>query len=50
MPAQPMSPTYYAFYLNLWIMHRVTAAQVQAACPKYLTQGEVDMILATPQA
>lgn len=45
-----MSPAYYNFYLNMWIMHRVTAEQVQAACPKYLTQEEVTMILATPQA
>lgn len=40
----------YEFLLNMWVMHRITAAQVQNAVTKnYLTQKEADMILATPQ-
>jgi hypothetical protein len=46
----PMSVTYYNFFLNMWIMHRITAEQLQSKVPKYLTQEECDMILATPQA
>jgi hypothetical protein len=45
----PMSATYYAFLLNLWIMRRLTESQVLAYVPKYITQEEADMILATPQ-
>ena len=46
----PMSAVYYTYFLNLWIMGRVTEAQILACVPKYLTQEEADMILATPQA
>jgi hypothetical protein len=46
----PTSTTYYNFFLNMWIMHNITAEQLQTKVPKYLTQAECDMILATPQA
>jgi hypothetical protein len=40
----------YAFTLNMWIMKRITEAQVRDLETRgYLTQQEVDMILATPQ-
>lgn len=41
----------YGFILNMWIMGRITATQVQAYVTKgYITQEEANMILATPQA
>ncbi len=46
---QAMSTVYYNFYLNMWIMRRITEEQLQSKVPKYLTQDECDMILATPQ-
>jgi len=49
MLMQPMSIVYYNFYLNMWIMRRITAEVLQTKVPKYLTQEECDMILATPQ-
>jgi len=39
----------YGFILNMWIMRRVDQAKVQSYVPKYITQPECDMILATPQ-
>lgn len=39
----------YQFILNMWIMGRITAAKVQSYVPRYITQEEADMILATPQ-
>lgn len=40
----------YAFALNMWIMGRMSEAQVRELGTRgYLTQQEVDMILATPQ-
>jgi hypothetical protein len=44
-----MSIVFYNFYLNMWIMRRITAEQLQTKVPKYLTQAECDMIIATPQ-
>lgn len=44
------SPAFYTFYLNMWIMRRITEEQLKAKVPLYLTQEECDMILATPQA
>jgi hypothetical protein len=49
MLMQPMAPVYYRFYSNMWIMRRVTEAELQTKVPKYLTQEECDMIIATPQ-
>ena len=49
MPVQPMSTVYYNYFLNMWVMRRITAEQLQTKVPKYLTQEECDMILATPQ-
>ncbi|MFZ5688690.1 MAG: hypothetical protein ACOY9Y_11045 [Bacillota bacterium] len=40
----------YQFLLNMWIMKKITAQQVQNAVNKgYITQQEADIILATPQ-
>lgn len=40
----------YSFILNMWIMKRITATQVQTYVTKgFITQEEADMILATPQ-
>ena len=39
----------YAFILNMWIMGKITAEKVQSYVPRYITQAECDMILATPQ-
>lgn len=40
----------YGFVLNMWVMRRITAEQVQMYVTKgYITQEEANMILATPQ-
>lgn len=45
------SAGYYPFYLNMWIMKKVTEAQLALAVTKgYLTDEERTMIIATPQA
>lgn len=41
---------YYRFYLNMWSMHKIDETTLQTKVPKYLTQTECDMIIATPQA
>lgn len=39
----------YQFILNMWVMKKIDTAKVQSYIPKYITQQEADMILATPQ-
>lgn len=39
----------YAYLLGQWTMRKVTAEYVQARCPKWITQEQVDTILFTPQ-
>jgi len=39
----------YNYLLNQWIDRKVTSDYIQARNPKYLTQSQVDIILATPQ-
>ena len=40
----------YGFILNMYILKRITAEQVQIYVTKgYITQNEANMILATPQ-
>ena len=39
---------YYKFFLNLWTFGNATESQILAAVPKYISQTEADMILATP--
>jgi hypothetical protein len=39
----------HAFLLNLYIMKRIDVLKVQSYVPKYISQQEADMILATPQ-
>lgn len=47
---QPMSNTYYVFFLNMWIMRRVDEAYLLVQVEKErLTQEEYEMIIATPQ-
>ena len=41
---------FYNLILNMWIMATITAEQVQSKAPKYISQLQVEMILATPQA
>ena len=44
-----MSP-FYNLILNMWIMGSITEAQVLSKVPKYISQLEADMMLATPQS
>ena len=39
---------YYKFFLNLWVFGNATQEQILAAVPRYISQTEADMILATP--
>lgn len=39
----------YAFILNMWIAGKIDAAKVQSYVPRYITQAQADLILATPQ-
>ena len=39
----------YEFIRLQWIMRKVTAEWVRAQVPKWITQEQVDEILATPQ-
>lgn len=39
---------YYKFFLNLWVFGNATESQILAAVPRYISQTEADMILATP--
>lgn len=39
----------YGFILNMWIMAKIDAVKVQSYVPKFITQDECNMILATPQ-
>jgi len=40
----------YQFILNMWVMRKINADKVQSYVPRFITQEEADMILATPQA
>ena len=39
----------YNFILNMWIMGRISEDKVKSYVPKFISQEEADMILATPQ-
>ena len=39
----------YGFLLNMWIMKKVDEAYIRRCVPKFLTEAEAEMILATPQ-
>lgn len=39
----------YGFILNMWIMRKIDENKVRNYVPKFITQDECDMILATPQ-
>lgn len=45
---QPRSVVYYNFFLNMRISGRITAEQLLAKVPKYLTQEDHDIIIAIP--
>jgi hypothetical protein len=49
MPVSVMSTVYFNFFLVMWMMRRITAEQLLLRVPKYLTQEEYDIIIATPQ-
>ena len=40
---------FYRLYLNMWIMRKVTQEELLALVPRFLTQQEYEMIIATPQ-
>jgi hypothetical protein len=40
---------FYGFVLNLWIMRKIDEVKVQSYAPKFITQEEANMILATHQ-
>lgn len=39
----------YPFLLNMWVMKKVDEAKLNTYTPKFITEEERDMILATPQ-
>ena len=39
----------YEYLLGQWKMKKVDAIYIQARCPRWITQEQVDLILATPQ-
>ena len=41
---------FYNLILNMWVMGTITEAQVLSKVPKYISQTQADMILATPQS
>jgi hypothetical protein len=40
---------FYRYFAMQWKYRRVTAEDIKTCSPKYLTQDEVDLILASPQ-
>lgn len=38
----------YGFILNMYVMKKINAEKVQSYAPKFITQEEADMIIATP--
>ena len=40
---------YYDFLLNMWVTKQITEAVLRSFSPFYITQIELDTILATPQ-
>ena len=40
---------FYPFILNMWIMRKLTEAQVRAYSPVFITADEAEMILVVPQ-
>ena len=43
-----MNP-FYNFLLDMWVTKQVTEAKLRIFTPYYISQIELDMILATPQ-
>lgn len=39
---------FYGFVLNMWMMGRLTEAEVNAYVPKFISAEEARMILITP--
>lgn len=44
-----MASLAYSFILNMWVMRVIDGAKVQSYVPRFITQDEANMILATPQ-
>jgi len=40
---------FYNMYLNMWIMQTVSEEKLKARVPRFISQEEFDMIVATPQ-
>lgn len=40
---------FYNMYLNMWIMRTVTEEKLKARVPRFISQEEFEMIIATPQ-
>lgn len=41
---------FYNMYLNMWIMGTVTEAQLRPRVPRFISEVEFEMIIATPQS
>ncbi len=44
-----MSPVYYRFYRNMWILRKITAEDLHAKVLVYLTEQEYQDIIETQQ-
>lgn len=40
---------FYNMYLNMWIMQTVSEEKLKARVPKFISEFEFGMIIATPQ-
>jgi len=40
---------FYNFLLSMWVAKSITAEKLQTYVPKYITQEQCNLILATPQ-
>ena len=40
---------YYNFLMDMWVAKQITEAKLRSFSPYYISQIELDMILATPQ-
>ena len=50
IPIEEIVIMFYNLILNMWIMGQLQKHKVLSKMPKYITQAEADMILATPQS
>ena len=45
-----MNAYYYAFFLGLWVEAQITEAQLMTKVPKYISEKQAGLILATEQS